>query len=361
MTQQIQLAATAEELKQPDHYQATINKQLQILLPSSSVNLTPVSDIPVAKSDRALLEFINGEDRCTKFINQDLTFLQPSEINHLFRFDERNTNPHQKAQDQRKLVQLPQNTQQYGHANTQVQTVEPTLGITPEQHHRIRNNPDTIPANILETKLVKNYAETNIKTLDSIVIQQPKRFLPLAQEAKRLADEIQKEEIAAQWAGTPAEKLLDTSFVAQLNQLQALEQIAPLQQAKDQLPNDIIEILELLGKSDNVPISQLYILTDSCADRYYTQVITAIVKLFKRHLIDRQTVLVNTARALKYLEEYSQRQSKLWKILSKYDDLPDHFHDLKESITQEFNYLKKAILPNVSTHKKNLIHHSVLI
>ena len=83
--------------------------------------------------------------------------------------------------------------------------------------------------------------------------------------------------------------------MAQLNQLQALEQIAPLRHAKDQLPNDIIEILELLGKSDNVPINRLYRLADQCADRYYTQVITSLVKLFKRHLTNRQTVLVNTA------------------------------------------------------------------
>ena len=105
--------------------------------------------------------------------------------------------------------------------------MEPTLGITPEEHHRIRENPDTIPADILETKPVKEYVETTIKTLDGIVVQQPKQFLPLAQEAKRLADEIRKEEIAAQWAGIPPEKLLDTSFVAQLNQLQALEQNCP--------------------------------------------------------------------------------------------------------------------------------------
>ena len=275
--------------------------------------------------------------------------MQPSEINQPFRF-----NDQIQKQGQRKPVRLPYNVEQTVHSNTQVQTVEPTLGITPDQHYCIHNNPDTVPAEILETKPVKDYAETNIKTLDGIVVQQPKRFLPLAQEAKRLADKIRKEEIAAQWAGILPEKLLDTSFVAQLNQLQALKQIAPLQQAKEQLPNDIIEILELLGKSDNVPISQLYLLADRCADRYYTQVITAIVELFKRHLIDRQTVLVNTARALKYLEQYSQRQSKLWKILSKCEDLLDHFHDLKQSITQEFNYLKKATSLNVQDLNKHI-------
>ena len=206
----------------------------------------------------------------------------------------------------------------------------------------------------METKPDKNYTNTQIKTLDGIVVQQPKGFLPLAQEAKHLADEIRKEEIATQWSGIPPEKLLDESFINQLNELQTLEQIAPLHQAKEHLPNDIIEILDLLGKSDNVPINQLYNLAHRCTDRYYTQVITSLVQLLKRHLIDRQTVLVNTARALKYLEQYSERQKKLWKILTKYDNLPDHFHDLKESLTEEYNYLKKATSLNIANLTKRI-------
>ena len=51
MTQQIQLASTAEELKHPEYCQATINEEQLILLPSPTVHLTPVSKIPVAKSD----------------------------------------------------------------------------------------------------------------------------------------------------------------------------------------------------------------------------------------------------------------------------------------------------------------------
>ena len=36
------------------------------------------------------------------------------------------------------------------------------------------------------------------------------------------------------------------------------------------------------------------------------------------------------------------QQDKLWKVLSKYDRLPDHFHDLKITLQTEFNLLKKA-------------------
>ena len=102
--QQIQFASTAEELKHIEYRQATINQQQLILQHSPTVHLTPVSNIPVAKSDCALLEFINGEDCCMKFINQDLTFLLPSEINQQFKFNDQTTNPHKKDTDKRKLV-----------------------------------------------------------------------------------------------------------------------------------------------------------------------------------------------------------------------------------------------------------------
>ena len=86
-----------------------------------------------------------------------------------------------------------------------------------------------------------------MQTLDGIYVNQPKRFLPLAKEAKKLAKEFRKEEIASQWAGIPHEKLLQESFVEQLNSLQSLDPLAPLKAAKEHLPKDIINILELWG------------------------------------------------------------------------------------------------------------------
>ena len=53
------------------------------------------------------------------------------------------------------------------------------------------------------------------------------------------------------------------------------------------------------------------------------------------------------ARALKFLESYGNRQTKLWKVLSKYDKLPDNFHDLQTTLQMEFNLLKKATLKNI--------------
>ena len=100
---------------------------------------------------------------------------------------------------------------------------------------------------MLEIEPCKDYTETPLQTLDGLYVTRPKRFLPLAQEAKKLAEELCKEEIASQWAGLPPEKLLQESFVQKLDALQSHDQLAPLIAAKEHLPGDIIDILECLG------------------------------------------------------------------------------------------------------------------
>ena len=61
----------------------------------------------------------------------------------------------------------------------------------------------------------------------------------------------------------------------------------------------------------------------------------------------RQLILVNTARALKFLESYASQQIKLWKVLLKYHNLPDHFHHLKPTLQTEFELLKTATSKNI--------------
>ena len=163
----------------------------------------------------------------------------------------------------------------------------------------------------------------------------------------KLAKELCKEEIASQWAGLPSEKLLLESFLEQLGALQALDQLAPLTAVKKHLPGDIIDILSHLRKVDNIPFNQLYSLMEDCADRYYMKVIQMLMHLMKNSFHDRQLVLINTARVLKFLESYALRQTKLWKVLSKYHNLPDHFHDLKTTLQTEFELLKTATSKNV--------------
>ena len=198
---------------------------------------------------------------------------------------------------------------------TPVHPVEPVLSTTPVENCWLqnRNQPQDI-TDILGMTVYEGYVQTPIQTLDSLYVNQPKHFLPLAKGAKRLAEELHKEKQAKQWAGILHEKLLNQSFLDQLNSLQILEQLAPLHLAKEHLPSDIIDILERLKKVDNIPFNQLYYIAENCTDRYYSKVIKTFVFLIKRQFVDRQTLLVNTTHSLKFLKEYINRQAQIWKV-----------------------------------------------
>ena len=62
---------------------------------------------------------------------------------------------------------------------------------------------------------------------------------------------------------------------------------------------------------------------------------------------------MNTARSLKFLEDYIDRQVKLWRIIQTYSDIPDqiadihtHFEQFKTTLQMDFNYLKQATTKN---------------
>ena len=159
---------------------------------------------------------------------------------------------------------------------------------------------------------------------------------------------------------------MNQSFNDQLNSIQILEQLAPLQLAKEHLPGDIIDILERLGKADHIPHNQLYYIVENCADCYYSRVIETFVALLKWQFADRQLLLVNTARSLKFLEEYADRQALIWQTFSKHKNIPDdisdlhlHIDDFKANIEKEFNFLKevtcKKKFPDIAKFTTNLL------
>ena len=94
------------------------------------------------------------------------------------------------------------------HANTAVDTlvsqVTPLVGIVPRKSTQLQNmNTQEDVEEILGTRAFQRYVDTPIQTLDGIIVNQPKRFLPLAQEARKIAEEIRIEKINEQWAGIP--------------------------------------------------------------------------------------------------------------------------------------------------------------
>ena len=244
---------------------------------------------------------------------------------------------------------------------TLISPVMPLLGTTPSENTQIqhRNTPEDI-SDILGTRVYQRYVDIPLQTLDSIIVNQPKWFLPLTEEAKRIAEEIRIEKINEQWAGMPCEQLLNQSFNDKFNLIQILGQLAPLQLVKEHLPGDIIDILERLGKADNIPFNQLYYIAENCADHYYSKVIETFITLLKCQFADHQLLLVNTARSLKFLEDYVDRQAQIWKIFQKHQTIPDdiqdlHFHidDFKNGIEKEFTFLKEATWKNVENFQSS--------
>ena len=192
-----------------------------------------------------------------------------------------------------------------------IQLVEPIIGLTEEEQRQREEDPNLTINELLGLSPCEGHVTTPLQMLDGQYMNQPSHFLPLAQEAGKLAKKIRQEEEASQWSGIPVEQLLNSSFTEQLNSIQTLQQIAPLQAVKEHLPKDNITILQKLGKVDNTPFNKLYYLAENCADRYYMSVIKPFIEIIKCSTTDHQIVLVNTSRALKYLEDFSEQQSQL--------------------------------------------------
>ena len=192
---------------------------------------------PVVCNDCAFTEFVQGKERCLKFISQDLNFLQSSSIPSTFK-NISNTNGAsakiRESHTQTALpgIQLPTYIPEEHCISPPTQTVEPVLGFMPADIQRAEAEPKLALEQLLRLEPCKEYVQMAIQTLDGIHVHQPCQFLPLAKEAKKLAEALKKEKDTFQWAGILHEKLLQESFVEKLNSLQTLEQLVPLKAAK---------------------------------------------------------------------------------------------------------------------------------
>ena len=91
------------------------------------------------------------------------------------------------------------------------------------------------------------------------------------------------------------------------------------------------------------------------------KVIETFAAIIKRQFADWQLLLVNTAHCLKFLEEYADRQSQIWKIFQKQQTIPEglqdlhfHFDDLKNSLEKDFKFLKEATSRNIKNFQTSL-------
>ena len=139
-------------------------------------------------------EYLVGtQTRQTLVIEDDSSLLTPLTIDE----------PECKKTTQTKK-QLESTTDTILEGETLISQVPPLLGTTPSENTQIRhrNTPEDI-SDILGTRVYKRYVDTPLQTLDGIIVNQPKHFLPLTEEAKTITEEIRIEIINEQWAGIP--------------------------------------------------------------------------------------------------------------------------------------------------------------
>ena len=113
----------------------------------------------VVHNDQAFTEFINGKERCLKFINQDLMFLQASHISSTFA-----NVSHTPTQLKESLcITLPTRISKENNNTSCTQTIQPALGFTLAEIHHAQNEPTLTVPQLLEIKSCKDYAETPYK------------------------------------------------------------------------------------------------------------------------------------------------------------------------------------------------------
>ena len=88
------------------------------------------------------------------------------------------------------LIRLPTYISTEDNNTSHTQIVEPALGFTPVEIHQVQTKPKLTVQQLLEIKSREDYVKAPLQTLDGIYVNQSKWFLPLAKEAKKLAEEF---------------------------------------------------------------------------------------------------------------------------------------------------------------------------
>ena len=109
---------------------------------------------PVVHNNRALKEFIQGEERYLKFINQDFTFLQDLHIPSIFT----NVSHTSTSLKEPVHVNLPTSTPnkhflKENTKSTHTHSVQPTLGFTLTKVRCVEDNPTLTVPQLLEIEL----------------------------------------------------------------------------------------------------------------------------------------------------------------------------------------------------------------
>ena len=156
-----------------------------------TVNILHISDAPRLHRDKQLKEFLIGEIHCHNFINQDLTFLQPSTIYETatkedcvlpepystevpLNTSEETNQPQEEDSNpsQASLAELFYDTTRIANRPTPIQPVEPApiqpvepvVGLIPEKQCRKEEDPDLTLDKLLGLSSYEDHISTPLQT-----------------------------------------------------------------------------------------------------------------------------------------------------------------------------------------------------
>ena len=107
------------------------DKEHVLNLHTPTISVERTYSPPVVCNDQAFTEFVNGEERCLKFIDQDLTFLQSSDIPSTFS----NVSHVSAKVKESTRIRLPTHISTEDNNTSHTQIVKPALGFTPVEIH----------------------------------------------------------------------------------------------------------------------------------------------------------------------------------------------------------------------------------
>ena len=107
-------------------------KEQLLILHTPNIFIEWTYSSPAICNDPAFTKFVQGEERCLKFINQDLTFLQSSSIPSTFSNISNAVSASAKVKEPT-CIQLLTHIPQQNSNTPPTQTIEPVLGFTPAE------------------------------------------------------------------------------------------------------------------------------------------------------------------------------------------------------------------------------------
>ena len=158
-----------------------------------------ISEAPILYQDQLLQGFLIGEECCHNFINQDLTFLQPSTVYETTELDdsissasdstevsvitvhENNQPQEEDSNSHSSLTELsyvsirtdnrPAPVQPVEPAS--IQPVEPVTGLTTEEQHQRQEDLNLTLDELLGLSSCEDHISTPLQTLDRLYVNQP--------------------------------------------------------------------------------------------------------------------------------------------------------------------------------------------